>query len=274
MKNSKFNFQNICLGLIFMTFGIATLFISFSDFYLKFLTPSSFKYLIFMGVILIIYAIIELTQAKKKGTTVNLLSSIVIIIPLAMIFIPNLELDVSHLTTGYAGNMGITSGSSKVIQGENMTFIVEDPKEPTLQEVNSSNSFLTPIKLEGLNEKLKTINISDEQFYDWITEIFKNTDKYIGYTVTVNGMVFIDKEFMGENQFVPSRLLMSCCAADALPSGLIANYKEVSKLKEGEYLRVSGKLIMGEYNSQKGPVIDVNKIEPGEKPKNLYVYPK
>lgn len=130
------------------------------------------------------------------------------------------------------------------------------------------------VDLKGFDDHNKTIQVDDDQFYDWITTIFADQNKYLGYTIAINGMVFKDPTFMKPNQFVPSRLLMSCCVADTVPAGLIASYSDVNKLNPGDWVKVTGKLVIGEYNGQKGPIIEVEKIEAAKKPNNEYIYPK
>ncbi|WP_343216272.1 hypothetical protein [Clostridium frigoris] len=76
-----------------------------------------------------------------------------------------------------------------------------------------------------------------------------------------------------ENEFVPARLMMTCCAADLAPVGLLANYDKAKDLKQDTWIKVTGKIKDLNYNGEKTPIIIVESIKNTEKPKIEYVYP-
>lgn len=280
MKNSKINFNSIYYSLIYLAMIVTLSYLLYTGHYLDFLTPKSTKYMIFMLIVMFIFMVFEATQIFRYTKSVNLLSSMVFIIPIVLSYSPNLSINISSLNSGYDINNLIASSSTgynksnSTYKGESLTFTIQEKKDISINEANSSNSFMTKKEPSGIDRVNKTITVSDNEFYDWVTTIFANQNEYIGYTIKINGKVFKSSEFMTENQFVPCRLLMSCCVADTVPAGLIANYSNVKNLNPGDWVEVTGKIILGEYNGQKGPVIDVTKISEGHKPKNEYVYPK
>lgn len=281
MKNYRINFESLYFFVIYIAMSIVCLYLFVTGKYLDFLTPKSAKYIIFMSLVMIILGLSELKEFFRNSFNSSILSSIVLIIPISLTFLPNLKINMDNISTGYNMNNLVqskngNSGYSKsTYQGNDMTFTIEDSKKNVnINEANSSNSFFQKKQLSGIDKENKTLTINDDEFYDWVTTIFANQDEYIGYTVTVNGKVFKSNSFMNENQFVPCRLLMTCCVADTVPAGLIANYKDTASLNSGDWVSVTGKIIMGEYNGQKGPVIDVTDIKEGHKPKYEYVYPK
>ena len=280
MKNYKFNFNAVYYSIIYLAMIITIGYLLYSGHYLNFLTPKSTKYMIFMLVVMIIFMIFEIVQIFNYTKTVNLLSSLVLLIPIGLSYSPNLSIDINSLSSGYDINNLIQSASTGYVngnstyQGESLTFTIQEKKDISINEANSYNSFMNRKEPSGIDKTNKTITVSDEEFYDWVTRIFANQNEYIGYTIKINGKVFKSSEFMNENQFVPCRLLMSCCVADTVPAGLIANYSNVSSLNPGDWVEVTGKIVLGEYNGQKGPIIDVTNISEGHKPKYEYVYPK
>ncbi len=130
--------------------------------------------------------------------------------------------------------------------------------------------------LRGLDEANKKIVVSNDDFGMWISEIYTNMKKYEGYTVIMTGFIFKDPEMLGEDGFVPARLMMSCCVADLAPAGLLCKYDKVSELKKDAWVTVEGTLFIGEYQYGDMPLDDpqihVTKITPAEAVEG-YVYP-
>jgi len=109
-------------------------------------------------------------------------------------------------------------------------------------------------------------------FVEWIQEIYEHMDKYKGKKIQVVGFVFKDEQFK-KNEFVPARMMMVCCAADMQPIGLLCSYAKASELKKDVWVKVSGRIGQGEFEGQKMPMIEVESVEPANKPKNEFVYP-
>lgn len=136
----------------------------------------------------------------------------------------------------------------------------------------SVDSFGTTVTLHGYDAKHKKIVVSNDEYYPWISELFTKLDDFMGYEVTITGSVYHDPEYMAKNEFVPARLLMSCCAADLTPCGLVCNYAEAGELKGGEWITVTGTLFRGQYMGSEEPQIKVKSIAPAD-PVNNYIYP-
>lgn len=280
MKNYKLDLRNIYFAVVYLGLSITIFYLLYSEAYLNFLTPKSAKYLVFMVIVLFIFFISEFYQLIHSYNNTNIISSIVLLIPIGMATLPDLSISLENISTGYSINnllqnsaQGYVNGNS-LYKGETMTFTIEEKNSLTLKDANNSNSFLDRKEPDGIDKTNKIIEVSDDNFYDWVTRIFAHQDDYIGYTIKLNGKVFKSSEFMADNQFVPCRLLMTCCVVDTVPAGLIANYDKVNELNPGDWVQVTGKLVIGEYSGQKGPVIDVISINEGHKPKYEYVYAK
>lgn len=131
-------------------------------------------------------------------------------------------------------------------------------------------------ELPGLDVKNKKITVANHDFSLWISELCANTEKYKGYTVVMTGFVFKDQETFQKDQFVPARLMMSCCAADLAPAGLLCKYDKAVELKKDSWVTVEGTLFIGKtkYGNQEydEPQISVTKITPAQKVDG-YVYP-
>ena len=114
--------------------------------------------------------------------------------------------------------------------------------------------------------------LSDANFVQWTQELNDNVDKYVGKKISVSGFVFKVKGFT-QNEFVPARLMMVCCAADLQPIGLLAQYDKTSELKQDTWFCVTGKIVKGEFNGQKVPIISVDSVEKQKNQKlNMYIH--
>ncbi len=127
--------------------------------------------------------------------------------------------------------------------------------------------------LPGLDEINQRITISHEEFYLWLVEIFSNMDKFDGYQITIKGFVFKDDPELIENEFMISRLLMSCCTADLVPGGIICRYDKISELEADTWITVEGVIQIGEYLGYDEPQIIVKNISAAEEPEDPYIYP-
>ena len=132
--------------------------------------------------------------------------------------------------------------------------------------------FQKEVEIHGYHESNKTIHISNDEFYAWIRELSSKPERFEGYTITMTGFVYHDSKFMSDNEFIPARLVMSCCVADVVPGGIICKYDKSDQLQNDAWITVTGKFTKGEYNGRPEPQIMVESITSAE-PVNGYVYP-
>ncbi|WP_427876047.1 TIGR03943 family putative permease subunit [Gardnerella sp. 2492-Sm] len=90
-------------------------------------------------------------------------------------------------------------------------------------------------KLRGLDEKNRTIRISDDDFGLWYDEIDHNQKKYLGYRIIVNGFVSRNNT-LGVSQFRISRQFMSCCILDMSPFGFVVESSQKTRLNEHKWI--------------------------------------
>jgi len=101
-------------------------------------------------------------------------------------------------------------------------------------------------------------------------DLFK--DNFLDKELIISGFVYREDD-MKPNQFVISRLAMSCCAADAEPYGFMVESAEANNFATDSWVRIRAKIGQTTYNDY-GIVnleaIEITKIEASETP---YVYP-
>ncbi len=73
-------------------------------------------------------------------------------------------------------------------------------------------------------------------------ELSSKPERFEGYTITMTGFVYHDSKFMSDNEFIPARLVMSCCVADVVPGGIICKYDKSDQLQNDAWITVTGKI--------------------------------
>lgn len=126
------------------------------------------------------------------------------------------------------------------------------------------------ITVDGWHEARKHIDIDDEDFYPWLSELFLHPDRYEGYTITMRGYVFDDKH-LGEKGFLLSRYLITCCIADAMPAGVLS-VAEGELPEKDTWISATGTLQIREVGGQRMPTLNMQHFEKIEPLKEPYVY--
>lgn len=116
------------------------------------------------------------------------------------------------------------------------------------------------------------IEISDEDYGIWYMDAMNTPERYEDKTVRIKGMVFHGKN-MAEDEFVPGRFGMVCCANDITFIGFICRTKDAPKYPDKSWVTVTAH-VKTEYYPQyrgDGPVLYAEKIENAEPPKEEVV---
>lgn len=109
---------------------------------------------------------------------------------------------------------------------------------------------------------------------DWLREFSRQADPaaFAGQQVDVIGFVYRDSRNTND-QFWVSRFAVSCCVADATAIGLLVQSDQAGNLTNDRWVRVTGRLGVGEFAGERLPVILPDMIEPVEQPEHPYLYP-
>lgn len=224
------------------------------------------KFGIIAMISLSLFIVRDLFKSKRK---VNIKPYLFFIIPLFMAFI------IPTTSVG-SKSMSFTNAKSTEQISDIKQKNTSDNKITNQNETTSNNtptSKINSIKMdEGLKMQDNTILMNDNNFIKWIQEISNNMGKYEGKKIELTGFVFKDEAFK-ENEFVPARLLMSCCAADLQPVGFLCHYDKAKDLKQDTWIIVKGKIKILDYKGEKTPIIIAESITNTKKPTTDYVYP-
>lgn len=114
----------------------------------------------------------------------------------------------------------------------------------------------------------------DKNILDWVVEFQSASDPaaFAGQQAKVTGFVYRDERF-APNEFMVSRFVVSCCAADAAPIGLVVRADNSSQLATDAWVEVAGQFTPGQLGGEALPVLVAASITPTEVPAQPYLYP-
>ena len=152
-----------------------------------------------------------------------------------------------------------------------------DSDNPGKVEVNSSNyEALASLATKPVDRRLKlqndTVVMDDGNYFRWLKELYDNMATYQGKKIEVIGFVFKDKQVKA-NEFVPARLLMTCCTADLQTVGMLCRFDDAKSLDRDTWVKVTGTIKIIVYQGVRIPIIEADSVVKADKPKNEYVYP-
>ena len=114
----------------------------------------------------------------------------------------------------------------------------------------------------------------DRNVLDWLIDFrtAKDPTLFEGEEAKVIGFVYRDERFAGE-EFMVSRFVLSCCAADASPLGLIVRWPEGSTLADDEWVEVKGYFEAGRFAGEEMPILIAESVTSTAIPERPYLYP-
>lgn len=259
--------------------------------------PRYFPGIWFAVIVLFLFAASMLGELKKGRHNAGSKQYLLYLLPvvLALLF-PAME---------GGGNVAIAQNSGKSsLYGSNTADKAGNSKEDTLkddsagtdssedtQSSSTDNSIdgtaenpedSAPVETPVPEEKDKSLKyknkdkdgttlISDDEYGGWYYELFDYLKDFKGKRYRFTAQVFT-MDGLKASQFLAGRYIMTCCALDLTGYGIITESDLSSKLKENEWITVTGTI--GEYN-YKGSMVPILKdvvISKTKAPKEEYVY--
>jgi putative membrane protein len=254
LNKSELKWFIILIGFTWYTYNL----ISTGKIYF-FLNPKMIKYVHFSFIIFLILCIFQIRRlfisAKNNRRDISF-----------YLFILPLFLGIFVNPQGL--NTEIASKRGAITIGQNISTTAE----PVL-ESQSTNA-----KSTIQNEPTNALIINGKNFTHITDDLtYNNPNKYKGKEVVITGFVYRDNSY-SKNQFLISRLMMVCCAADTEVTGILCDWNKASIQKSNTWVKVTGKIdlenltIDGEKSIT--PVIRIQNVEPYQEPKNQYIYPE
>ncbi len=126
----------------------------------------------------------------------------------------------------------------------------------------------------GTVTQAQRVATGPKNILDWLREFSRSADlsAFEGKEVDVIGFVYKDPRARPD-EFWVSRFAVSCCVADATALGLLVQTAEAESLEPDRWVRVVGRLKVGEFAGESIPVIVAERVEPTQQPAQPYLYP-
>jgi uncharacterized repeat protein (TIGR03943 family) len=114
----------------------------------------------------------------------------------------------------------------------------------------------------------------DKNVLDWLIDfrIAKNPADFTDQEAKVIGFVYRDDRFAAD-RFMVSRFVISCCAADAAPLGLVVQWPDTAALASDQWVEVAGRFQPGEFDGDPTAILVADSVTPTQVPQQPYLYP-
>ncbi|MGE4354194.1 MAG: TIGR03943 family protein [Oscillospiraceae bacterium] len=261
----------------------------------QYVHPRIIPYLIFAAIVMDVIAVLSLGklftpyQKMAKGTWGLLFFAV----PLLMAF--TLSPESLSASTGTIGDVqlsmsGMTSKSDEIVQESTspepsaagntaQNEAGQESESPensdgTIPNAGTAETAPNEEEEENGDASLQSdiLVMDSSNYYECLCDIYADMDKYEGMPVEVTGFVFRDSSF-SDDEFVPARLLMVCCAADMETVGPLCRYDKALELESDSWVKVSGTIEKIQFDGETIPCIAAQDVEPVNKPNDAYVYP-
>ena len=113
--------------------------------------------------------------------------------------------------------------------------------------------------------------ITAENHVKYVTAFYENNAAFIGKNISLEGFVYRPDQTPARHFFV-ARFEISCCAADAVPSGLFIEWDNSQTIKSDSWVEIHGKLATFDYLGNKLPVVKATQVIPIKPLATPYVY--
>ncbi|MEK4541823.1 TIGR03943 family putative permease subunit [Bacillus sp. FSL R5-0585] len=156
-------------------------------------------------------------------------------------------------------------------EGEQVNFdgreVSVDPEETS----NLSTTYKTEEQVVKSMLGQRKLQVKDKDYVQTMNVIGQNVNWFKGKEITFLGFIYKDKDVTG-NKVVVARYGITCCIADASVWGMIVTGKNIEKIPEETWVKITGLLDETIYKGTVFPLVKVNKIEKINKPTDPYVY--
>lgn len=275
--------EMLCYGV----FGVLLTTITVDGTYLSYVTPRLRPLLFLFAALTLVWAAMCARNVMSVGYRAHLERCLILLAPALLVAFPvaanpvdmigpsssGATSAVSNVVGGVNSAVGTGSVNSAVGTGGATGGVAADAPVGTDESGES---------IPGLDASTKTITVTDDTFYRWITAVSERPDLYDGYRISLVGFVYGDaaKGVAGGSggsasaggSFAVARMSMWCCPADTYLMGLLvdgASDASMSSFKEGDWVSVSGTLSA----DGDGIVVEPTHVTATGKPSVEYVYP-
>ncbi|CUB10963.1 hypothetical protein BN2127_JRS1_02749 [Bacillus cereus] len=136
---------------------------------------------------------------------------------------------------------------------------------------NLPTNYQTEEQLTKSMLRQRKIQVEDKNYVQTMNIIGQDVYGFKGKEITFAGFIYKEKDVTG-NKAVVARYGITCCIADASVWGMIVTGKDVEKISEETWVKVTGILDKTTYKRTLFPLVKISKVEKINKPIDPYVY--
>jgi putative membrane protein len=121
------------------------------------------------------------------------------------------------------------------------------------------------------------IIFNETNYIHYLEDLSSHIEEHVGKKIKITGFVLEDKK-LEKDEFLISRMMMNCCAADSQILGLIARWDNSKSLEKDQWIRAEGTVSFKEEKDKdnkvikKYPVVLIEKVSKIKKPESPYIY--
>lgn len=150
------------------------------------------------------------------------------------------------------------------------------PAQPLGANAISTRGIGNSAPLTASGDVAAKLDIPSEQrsILDWVRAYNYSADpaEFNGQTAEVIGFVYRAPS-LTNTQFMVSRFVVTCCAADGTALAMVVNWPQTANLTDNTWVRVRGPVEAVFLNGQPIPRINAETVEPVPQPDHPYMYP-
>lgn len=150
------------------------------------------------------------------------------------------------------------------------------PAQPLGANAINTRGISNNVTLTASGDVSAKLEIPPEQrtILDWVRAYNYAPDpaSFNGQTAEVIGFVYRDPS-LTNTQFMVSRFVVTCCAADGTALAMVVNWPNLTDLPDNTWVRVRGPVEAAFLNGQPIPRINAEVVETVPQPDHPYMYP-
>ncbi|EKQ57233.1 MULTISPECIES: TIGR03943 family protein [unclassified Clostridium] len=279
----KLNLDIVIKILILLVFSAFYFRIIRNNEIIMYVHPRMIPFVIFGMISMFIIALFLIPDSfRNKKKKIKLKNYIIFIFPLIMIFFMQNTNTNSAVTTGDVNINSNTSSNTDSSKSSNISPNQNNDLKSTLLANSTYELYSGKTESDGqgiqdknqLDIENNIIQINLKNFVPSLDVILGNPDKYIGKEIEMSGFVYKGKDLdLKGNEFILSRFMMVCCAADLQVAGIECDSNNLGSYDNGTWIKVKGKIKTDTSGDEVDPIIVAEQIEKDPNPDTSYVYP-
>ena len=121
------------------------------------------------------------------------------------------------------------------------------------------------------SKKIGKLIVNTDNYHKVIQEIVRDPAQYYGYTMSIEGAIMKSNQ-LPEDALIISRILITCCLADATIIGLLASHADKDAFLKGVWYQMQGEIDLIEKENILYPILRIKEYAETSIPRKPYLY--